>query len=48
MAFTIFNTAFYGLVFLGLIAFTKFDPFDGLIVLACMAVSQISISLWEE
>ena len=48
MAFSIFNTVFFGAIFLALIAFSKFDAFDGLLVLACMAASQLSYSLWEE
>lgn len=48
MAFSIFNAAFYGVVFLALLAFTKFDPLDGLLVLACMAASQFCVSLWAE
>lgn len=48
MTFALLNTSFYGLIFVALIAFTKFDAFDGLIVLACMAASQLCYSLWEE
>ena len=48
MAFSVFNTAFYGVIFLALLAFSKFDAFDGIIVLSCMAASQLCYSLWEE